>query len=59
MVEKTIGPSPMLKNKSIQREQVERGSRANTGGDHYDRSRSNYSKTPPQTASEDTDKLFD
>jgi hypothetical protein len=46
------GPPPVTP-KSKSRENLDRGSRANTGGDPYDRSRGNYSKTPPQNDRDD------
>lgn len=42
-----------LKTKSLTKEDLERGQRANTGGDQYERMRGNYSKDAPTTTSED------
>jgi len=36
---------PPVTSKSIKRESLERGQRADTGGDPYDRMRNNYSKS--------------
>ena len=41
------------KTKSLTKEDLERGQRANTGGDHYDRSRGNYSKNAPHKGEDD------
>jgi hypothetical protein len=57
MVEKQIGPSPILKDKSISRENLEKGVRAKTGGDPYDRSRSKYSKASPQKDHDPSEEL--
>lgn len=40
------GPPPVTP-KSVKRENLERGQRADMGGDQFDRARGNYSKNPP------------
>lgn len=51
--------APPVTQKGKTKQSLDRGQRADTGGDPYDRSRNKYSKTPPQTVSEDTDRIFD
>lgn len=49
------GAPPVRRDKSIKRENVERGSRANTGGDHLDRSQGKYSKAPTKSGPSNPD----
>ncbi len=54
MAEESKGVPPVQpKSKSVER--LERGQRANTGGDHYDRFRNQYAKNPPKSDSLDVD----
>lgn len=39
--------------KLVSKEELLPGQRANTGGDHYDRSRNNYSKQAPHKADDE------
>lgn len=48
-------PPVTPKSKSI--ENVARGMKANTGGDHFDRANGNYSKVSPQRDRFDTDEI--
>lgn len=40
------GPPP-VKSKTVNRQSLEYGQRADTGGDQFDRARSQYAKNPP------------
>lgn len=47
--------APPVTSKSLSNERVERGMRANTGGDPYDRSQNRYSKGQPDRLEEAED----
>jgi len=55
-MEKKKAPLPPTKTKGLTRENLDRGQRSNTGGDHYDRFRGRYSKEEP--VQQDDDMLF-
>lgn len=48
---------PPVTPKSRSIENVSRGMRANTGGDHFDRANGRYSKVSPQRDRDDTDEI--
>ena len=48
---------PPVKPKSISRESLDRYTRANTGGDPYARSKSQYGKETPATTGPETEEL--
>ena len=55
MAEELPKGAPPVTPKQKSKETLERGQRANTGGDHYDRFRGQYAKNPPKSDSFDGD----